>query len=132
MPRYVLIEFDNNAQAEQFIAKTHAGTKAGKPYRVLGLFAKPRNYCQCGPLTDRVQAREVQRGSKYGWMVHIKCGRPRRQASHSPRNLLDEPGTYPSETTAYVHLVGEWATGVTGSQLLRNYPISVKTKEDDR
>lgn len=132
MPRYVLVEFDNNAQAEQFVTKTHAGTTAGKPYRVVGLFAKPRNFCECGPLNERLQAAEVARGSKYGWMVHIKCGRPRRQASHSPRNLLDDPGTRPQDVSAYIHLVGEWATGVIGTGLLRNYPIAVKTKETDK
>lgn len=132
MPRYVLVEFDSNTQAEQFVAKTHAGTQAGKPYRVVGLFAKPRGFCECGPLTDRQQGSEVRRGAKYGWMIHTKCNRPRKQASHSPRNMLDPMDTHPRDTTAYIHLVGEWAGTDMGGQLLRNYPIAVKTRSTDK
>lgn len=132
MPRYILIEFEDNAEADRFCAKVINGTKKGGRYRLIGYFAKPRNFCQCGPLTDRQQASEVRRGSKYGWMVHTKCGRPRKQASHSPRNLMDPAGTRSMDVTSYLHVVGEWAGTHRIGTLNENYPISVKTREDDK
>jgi hypothetical protein len=132
MSRYVLVEFESNEAADQFVAKTIAKTARGAHYRVIGFFAKPRNFCECGPLTERQQGSEVTRGAKYGWMVHRRCGRPRRQASHSPRNLMDPVGTYPRDTTSYLHLVGEWAGTNRVGTLLENFPIAVKTREDDK
>jgi hypothetical protein len=132
MPRYVLIEFDDNAQADAFVAKTLLKEEKGAKYRVIGLFAKPRNFCQCPPSSQRQVASETARGVKYGWMVHRNCGRPRREASHSPRNLLDPEGTHPSRVASFLHLMGAWAGEHRVGQILENYPISVRTREDDR
>jgi hypothetical protein len=92
MPRYLLIEFDVDKQAEQFMAKVDAGTERGQPYRVRGLFAKPRRVCTC-PGMD--QPEKLRRGSlsrwavgpKYGWFVHRGCGRA-KPGTQWPFNLL--------------------------------------------
>jgi hypothetical protein len=132
MPRYVLIEFESNEAAERFVVKTLEREQQGAAYKVIGFFAKPRGFCKCGPLSERLQAAECRRGSKYGWMVHTKCGRPRRQASHSPRNLLDPDGTHASRVASFLHLVGAWAGEDKLGTILPNFPIAVRTREDDR
>ena len=76
--RYMLIEFDDAEQAGKLHAQIDAASHAGKPFRVVGLFAKPQApYCQCGKeTTTRQQASTLKRGAKFGWWVCTECKRP--------------------------------------------------------
>lgn len=132
MPRYVLVEFESNEQAERFVAKTLEREAQGAKYKVIGFFAKPRNFCKCGPISDSQYSKECSRGTKYGWMVHVKCGRPRKQFSHSPRNLLDPTGTHPNRVASFLHLMGEWAGADRVGTILTNFPIAVRTRDEDQ
>jgi hypothetical protein len=88
MAKYVLLEFDNDAQADALCARIDAAEESGKSFRVVGEFKKPTSFCQCGPLTEREQVEQTTRGSKFGWNTHIVCRKP-RSGPQSPQNLRD-------------------------------------------
>jgi hypothetical protein len=88
--RYLLIEFDDEASAERLRAQIDNATKAGKRFRVVGLFAKPRGYCACDPqkqITTKTQTSTLKRGRRLGWWVCTVCGRP-AQNNAALTNLL--------------------------------------------
>ena len=77
--RYLLIEFDDEAAAERLRAQINTATRAGKKFRVVGLFSRPGPiFCRCGnwessrgrPFTPQ------QRGRKFGWQVCLVCKKP--------------------------------------------------------
>lgn len=112
MARYVLIEIDDNAQAEAYVTSLREVGKAfvsvkdeDGSYRVVeilanvyGLYAKAVNFCQCetpGP---------VKRGERLGWWVCTKCNKPERHRWQMPNNLLEKhPGTHPRDATRGMH-----------------------------
>jgi len=76
--RYLLIEFDDDATASRLREQIDVASRNGKGYRVVGLFARPGNFCKCGSAwvnEARKQAR-TKRGGKYGWQVCLDCRRP--------------------------------------------------------
>jgi hypothetical protein len=80
--KYVLLAFDNDEEADAFSGML---TTEGASMTVRGVFKKPTQFCAC---TD-YNGKSV-RGKKWGWWVHIKCGKPVEGHFHAPRNLLDE------------------------------------------
>ena len=84
MSMYVLVEFDNDDQAQRLVD----AMQGKKAFRVVGLFKKPTKFCECPPMTDLQQSREVALGERFGWRVHRKCRRARK-APQAPRNLLE-------------------------------------------
>lgn len=82
MARYLLVEFDDNAEAEAFAAMTNE-QEEGTTMRTIGMFGKPTIFCECED--KRI---EPVMGQKYGWRVHAKCGRPPRNHWHTAKNLL--------------------------------------------
>lgn len=77
--RYLLIEVDDADLADKLREKFDDGSRQGRAYRVVGLFAKPTNYCQCGIDTWTTTSRRVsttKRGRKFGWYVCTTCKRP--------------------------------------------------------
>lgn len=97
--RYLLIEFDNEAQADALRAQIDNATRKGKRFRVVGLFAKPTGYCQCDKrdqITTRTWDSTTKRGKKYGWWVCTMCKRPTSQLSGlvnliKPRDIINPP-----------------------------------------
>lgn len=86
--RYLLIEFDDEASALSLRAKIDNAAKAGKKFRVVGLFARPGKACSCvAPPTDRAKDRVV-RGGKLGWWLCTYCHKP-RLGNHQLHNLID-------------------------------------------
>jgi hypothetical protein len=94
MASYVLLEFADDAEAERFVARTNGGrfawvdpesltmeqnTENAKLFRrrVLGIWRKPRKFCQCRGGNDKTFWGYV-RGQRFGWWVHARCGRPSR------------------------------------------------------
>lgn len=78
--RYMLIEFDDAAQADTLRAQIDKATRAGKGFRVVGLFAKPAPpYCNCPKRrwsTTRQGEAKTKTGAKFGWVVCLECKRP--------------------------------------------------------
>lgn len=97
--RYLVIEFDDEAAAQALCERIDTATAAGKPYRVLGLFAKPGKLCQCFIDSKDYKDWPRTRGAKYGWWVCGVCKRP-FTTSHQLRNLLGvERWRSPNTTT---------------------------------
>lgn len=80
MAVYVLVEFDDNAQAKRFVEKVngHWGAVAGDymSRRVRAIWYKPTKFCDC---TRGVKgSNPFYRSEKTGWWVHHPCGKPTR------------------------------------------------------
>lgn len=82
MATYLVIEFDDDAQADALCAQINTATAKGKAFRVVGRFMKPRRNCRCA--NSRAEYVELitkgakpVRGAKYGWFVCPNCRRPR-------------------------------------------------------
>lgn len=97
--RYLLIEFDDAAQADALRAKIDAASKAGKEYRAVGLFAKPGpTFCGCGNWESaRGKPSVTQRiGRKFGWVVCTQCKLPVPSLQFlfnliKPRDIINPP-----------------------------------------
>ena len=74
--RYLLIEFDNEAQADALRAKIDTATTNGKSYRVVGVFAKPTRVCQCYREARTLKDWNIQRGTVKGWWMCPDCRKP--------------------------------------------------------
>ena len=77
-----------------------AATRAGKRFRVVGLFAKPQApYCRCGKeIQTKTQNSTLKRGRKFGWWVCTECKRPAASISGlvnllTKRDII-EPSTF--------------------------------------
>lgn len=107
MASYVLVEFDNDDQAQKLIDQLE--TK--ESMRAVGLFRKPTKFCECPPLFGSQQSSEITRGDRFGWWVHRACRRARK-APQSPRNLLEPIDRPARDRDIFLHLTP-------------NYPIQV-------
>lgn len=77
--RYLLIEFDDEESALKLKGMLDERTRVGRGVRVVGLFAKPTDYCQCGIdtwTTTKARVSTTRRGRKFGWYVCTVCKRP--------------------------------------------------------
>lgn len=103
MARYVLLEFDDNAQAKAFVAKVNGDYhvvemgEGTKPLiRVRGVWGKPTLFCECTKMRAPYRGmRPFRHAPKSGWWVCAQCGRPTKAwakgnhwASALGRNLL--------------------------------------------
>lgn len=80
MPRYVLVEFDDNAAAKKFVERVNG--RYGMPteqrsFRVRAVWALPTKFCECTRSSGKMWA--MTRGLKSGWWLHSDCGRPGRR-----------------------------------------------------
>lgn len=88
--RYLLLEFDDDEAAAKLQLQINEASLRGRPYRVIGLFAKPTKYCECDPknhTTGRAGDATLKRGRKFGWWVCTTCKRP-SDGLHGLVNLL--------------------------------------------
>lgn len=91
MARYVLLSFDNDQEADEFVAAFqrpggafymgadghfHQTDEEGTFVRAM--YQKPTKFCDCGTATGLPFARKSSytRSLKYGWMVHTQCKKP--------------------------------------------------------
>ena len=98
MARQVVVEFDNNEEADRFVDKLVADNLAGKPRRAVGSFPVPTKFCACNPLT-----RKSGRTTKFGWWVCLECklAQPGWQA---PKNLLTPTLVTLKEQSFWLHM----------------------------
>lgn len=85
--RYLLIEFDDDKQAESLKKKIDKATKSGKGFRVIGYYARPSNWCKCFRRYKNQQEWKIARGPKLGWWICLECRKPMVR-SHHLVNLL--------------------------------------------
>lgn len=104
MARYVLVAFDDNEKADQFVAACqNTGVVAAVTLtdtslthfapEVRAVYMKPTLFCDC---TVDKKGRGFTRGKKYGLWVHSACGKPTRAWARGEhwfqalgKNLLD-------------------------------------------
>ena len=85
--RYLLIEFDNEAEASSLRAQIDTASSKGRPFRVVGIYARPGTTCICIISSGQRAKSMVKRGSKFGWWLCQSCGKP-RLGNHDLKNLL--------------------------------------------
>jgi hypothetical protein len=88
MAKYVLLAFDNDEDADQFIAFTnqYKVTLIGPQYDATELptalravYKKPTKFCEGAGCTQSGKGRPgFTRGTKYGWWVCANCKKPAR------------------------------------------------------
>lgn len=88
--RYLLIEFDNEAEASSLRAQIDTASSKGRPFRVVGIYARPGTTCICIISSGQRAKAMVKRGSKFGWWLCQTCGKP-RLGNHELKNLLTPP-----------------------------------------
>lgn len=87
MARYLLIEFDDDAQCESLRTKIDDATKAGKPFRVRGMYQRPVRWCTCPKSTAYRDKDRWAIGERFGWWVCREC-RKARIGGHQLKNLI--------------------------------------------
>lgn len=89
MGKYVLVEFDDDAQADNLIARINAAELGGKRFRIAGIFARPpKKRCECIGVKAGGRLGGVKRHRATGFWFCTKCKRVRR-GPQDPRNQLD-------------------------------------------
>lgn len=141
MARYVVVEFDDNGVADEFVQliadRNKQSRKQGEPLggRIVGVFVKPGKTCEC---SDRNRANygdknwkhaAIARGEKFGWWVCTRCNRP-RAAGHVLVNQLAMSDTY--EGTIYNDfefcVTNLDVTGIHTKQVKRHKKLRPKKK----
>src|SRR5690554_5764621 len=93
MPKYVLLEFDDDEAAEGAIMGWMSGgnmhPEGFDPVRVRGVYQKPTKFCDCTKTGERKPNETLVRGQKYGWYVCRVCKRPPRVMSQLLKNILE-------------------------------------------
>lgn len=78
MAMYVLVEFDDNAQAKRFVEKVNGAFEAVDgdymSRRVRAVWGRPTKFCDCAGGKGKMVS--FRRTDKAGWWVHSDCGRP--------------------------------------------------------
>lgn len=121
MARYVVIEFDENEDAEEFVKATnelnaHArDERLSFRRRVVGVFVKPGKTCTCWDgkwinSGDKNRDAGIARGEKFGWWVCTRCKKP-RPGGHQLVNQLLLSECY--EGTVY----NDYEFGIQGLQV---------------
>lgn len=101
MARHIVVSFEDNNDAEQFIAalktegavffqddKQHFKNINTEKTSILGVFAKPTKFCQC-PYTEDMK---TVRSANYGWYIHNVCNMPIPGHYQSAlKNLMNPP-----------------------------------------
>ena len=113
MARYVLVQFDDNGEADAFVkalsieggvffmgADGHFRNSTVEKVNVLGVFAKPSKFCECAKPGDN-----LVRGAKLGWLVHRGCGKPLKNKWQHPRNLIDDGPVHKGLGPLYLGIV---------------------------
>lgn len=122
MARYVLLTFEDNKEADNFVeavkegmvfvgyGDTHAGYRYDdlKGVSVMGTFFKPTQFCECPkPKVRPGQIPPEEKsvlGEKWGLRICIKCKKPKRGIMQHPKNLLYPELTDPRDKTRKMYL----------------------------
>jgi hypothetical protein len=84
MAKYVLLAFDDDKKADEFLQKNFLGSEyvdyeSAEVWATLrAVFKKPTQFCQC----TAIKHRGWTRGKKFGWWVCSQCKKPSRQWAH--------------------------------------------------
>lgn len=99
MARVVMVEFQDNAEAERFVMRLGEDQLKGKGRRAIGLIPTPTKFCECPPAT-----RKAGRTTKFGWWVCLECKKA-QPGWQAPVNLLQPTLVSLREQSMWMHLV---------------------------
>lgn len=71
MARYVVLEFDDNDDAERYVKEDRWDIFCGD---VIGVYAKPTKFCHC--VGSKAKRMAFTRTARFGWWVHVDCKKP--------------------------------------------------------
>jgi hypothetical protein len=137
MGRYVVIDFDDNKDAEAFLEGLKTGHMDGHKLRqvsarVVGIFVKPGRTCKCPDAFrinygDKNQQEGISRGAKFGWWVCTRCGKPRK-AGHQLVNQISasEHPEGPSFDGYEMTVTGLSVTGIARANIKRKKKLRNK------
>lgn len=102
MARYVVIRFEDNKAAEDFVDQQKAADGVFGDQETVALIPAPTLFCE-DPFSQHGNKKAGYfRGKKYGWWVCSICGKPSRLWGSNYRavvgagkNLLEETTDYP-------------------------------------
>jgi len=104
MARYVVLEFDNDDEADGFLSAFGITVSIGEVVskddscRAIGVYQKPTQFCECVTRDDK-----SVRGAKHGWWLCAKCAKPKRGNMQHPLNKL-RPDLKPREQMQEMYL----------------------------
>lgn len=100
MARYVLLSFDSNVEAEQYVRElAGAESPLSDNSSIVGVFGKPTQFCDTAthPHATTRRVNGFTRGTRFGWWVCAHCSKPKKAWASNlsavlsqARNLLDE------------------------------------------
>jgi len=128
MARLVVLQFEDNDEAEAFVkaqhvlwSDEHTNTSKLRSAEFVGLFALPTIFCEGHGNSKQLG---FARGVKYGWWVCSRCGKPARSRTienlirnvlSQGRNFLTQPQTEDEKfPPADVATVNDPGWGVSG------------------
>lgn len=83
MAKYVLVAFEDDARADEFVRRftedveeNARDTRSNIYAYVRGMWKKPTKFCECSISGVGIKKRGFTRGRKYGWWVCSQCKRP--------------------------------------------------------
>lgn len=81
MAKYILLSFDNDKDAEEFVQAMQKQDTSGRPFipegvAVRGVWKKPTQFCDCALRGRNTKGRAWTRGKKFGWWVCTVCHKP--------------------------------------------------------
>lgn len=97
--RLVIIEFEDNDEAQRLVDKLTRDAHDGKGRRAVGLIPVPTQFCECDPTT-----RKCGRTTKFGWWVCLACKKA-QPGWQSPVNLLTPTLVSLKEQSMWMHLL---------------------------
>lgn len=100
MARVVMVEFQDNKEAERFVQRLGEDQLNGKPRRAIGMIPVPTKFCECDPTTRR-----CGRTTKFGWWVCLECKKA-QPGWQSPVNLLQPNLVSLREQSMWMHMLG--------------------------
>lgn len=125
MGKWVLVEFDNDTQADALCAQITAAEAKGKAFRVIGVFARPpRKRCECGsPGVDQHRTSKTKRHRKTGFYYCTVCKRV-KFGRQSPRNELDDPNLPLNHWSQGKRKEADILLEPDGNRPIKNFPIT--------
>lgn len=99
MARVVMVEFQDNKEAERFVHRLGEDQLNGKGRRAIGLIPVPTQFCECDPTTRR-----CGRTEKFGWWVCLECKKA-QPGWQSPVNLLQPNLVSLKEQSMWMHML---------------------------
>ena len=122
--KWVLIEFDDEAQAATLCAQINAAEAKGKAFRLIGVFIRPpKKRCECTSAGVEHRVSTTRRHRKTGLYYCTKCKRV-KGGPQSPRNELDDPSLPLNHWAVGARKEATIGLDAAGDRPIKNFPLT--------